>query len=612
MTPCTRFLLACTLSLILLPGAQAQTRQSFGAWSVVCSGGATGYCSASNRIKSVAGPYRFQLNVSRERPGADFELALLTGYQHPGEGSVITVQVDAGKPLKLAPREGYRRAGRSNTYIVAAGETERLLKQMRAGSRVRFRFEDAKGATVDAAFPLAGLSGATGFMDKMQPAPRQRAPNAAVAPAAKSPVTDTPKPSQEGEAVLSPKPAPAQEPAPARTATPAPIEKGAAPTAAPAPPLQQATSAHHCACAACERGRPRTHGGACAALEASHACTHRYARAPCEAGHPRTHHRTRAHREGDRSSAHRSNRAACEGGPACARRSGREGGRPRANPCSRAAAEGGCPSTHCYACAGREGTTHRTPAPVAKESPAPVPPAKQTAAAAPTSTAARAPIPETKSKPAPAQTAEAALTPAPAQAPATEPKRKPAQAQKQAAVTARTDREPQARRQVHPAILLPRQRAVLDVRDRRRPRALRLADRARSDRACREAQRDRGRAHAHNRLARQIGLGRQLPRRGHRGALPRQHVRLGRTDRVRVSRAGDSARRQERPRLLQRRPAPGQGRGRRRTRRSTRSPTCAPARKPTGAVTCSTFCPPSRPASTRRRSPIPTRPRPGR
>ena len=175
MTPCTRFLLACTLNLILLPGVQAQTRQSFGAWGVVCSGGTTGYCSASNRVKSVAGPYRFQLNVSRERPGADFELALLTGYQHPGEGSVITVQVDAGKPQKLAPREGYRRAGRSNTYIVAAEEAERLLKQMRAGSRVRFRFEDSKGATVDATFPLAGLSGATGFMDKMQPAPRASA-----------------------------------------------------------------------------------------------------------------------------------------------------------------------------------------------------------------------------------------------------------------------------------------------------------------------------------------------------------------------------------------------------------------------------------------------------
>ncbi len=70
MTACTRALLACTLALILLPGAHAQTRKSFGAWTVVCSGGATGYCSASNRVKSVAGPYRFQLNVSRERPGA--------------------------------------------------------------------------------------------------------------------------------------------------------------------------------------------------------------------------------------------------------------------------------------------------------------------------------------------------------------------------------------------------------------------------------------------------------------------------------------------------------------------------------------------------------------
>ena len=144
-------------------------------------------------------------------------------YQHPGDGSVITIQVDASKPLRLSPREGYRRAGRSNTYVVAA-EAERLLKQMRSGKRARFRFEDAKGAAVDARFPLAGLSGAMGFMDKMQPAPQRRVSRAAAPPAAMPPAVDQPKPPQKpnragrrsGDPRTKPAP-PAKEPAPART-----------------------------------------------------------------------------------------------------------------------------------------------------------------------------------------------------------------------------------------------------------------------------------------------------------------------------------------------------------------------------------------------------------
>jgi uncharacterized membrane protein/invasion protein IalB len=227
----TRVLLACLLALILAPCAHAQTRKSFGAWSVECSGGATGYCSASNRIKSVSGPYRFQLNVSRERAGADFEVALLTGYQHPADGSAIVIQVDGDKPIKLTPKDGYRRAGRSNTYVIAASEAERLLKQMRGGKRARFRFEDAKGAAVDTGFALGGLGAAFGFMDQMQPAPPRRASGTAVPPATKpAAATEAAKPLREPEAALTTQTAPAPKEVAPTTTQAAPPPKQVAPT----------------------------------------------------------------------------------------------------------------------------------------------------------------------------------------------------------------------------------------------------------------------------------------------------------------------------------------------------------------------------------------------
>ena len=64
MTAAARILFSCTLALLLVP-AHAQTRKSFDAWAVVCSGGATGYCTASNRLKSVSGPYRYLMNATR-------------------------------------------------------------------------------------------------------------------------------------------------------------------------------------------------------------------------------------------------------------------------------------------------------------------------------------------------------------------------------------------------------------------------------------------------------------------------------------------------------------------------------------------------------------------
>lgn len=243
MTAATRALLACTLALIVLPCAHAQTRKSFDAWSVVCSGGKTGYCTASNRIKSVSGPYRFQLNVTRERAEAAFELALLTGYQHPKDGTDIVIQVDGNKPVKLTPQQGYRRAGRSNAYVIASGEAEPLLKQMRAGKRVRFRFEDTKGAAVDTGFSLNGMSAAVGFMDQMQAAPQSRAAaTTAAPPAATSPATDgSPSPKESQAAPALPKPAPAATETPStRAATPAPVSQAATPSVTAVPPAKTA------------------------------------------------------------------------------------------------------------------------------------------------------------------------------------------------------------------------------------------------------------------------------------------------------------------------------------------------------------------------------------
>jgi uncharacterized membrane protein len=213
---------------------------------VLCSGGATGYCSASSRIRAAGGsPYRFQLNVSRGKPGADFEIALLAPREYPGEGAAIGVQVDGRKAVMLAPDEGYRRAGRSHTYVVAASETGNLLEQMRRGQRVVFRYQDMKSSAVAAGFSLIGLSKALAFMDQMQPAPRRSVPKAAAVPPARpAPVEEARPVPPLGEPSTAPGPrvAPTRAPAPAQTVeaaptrAPAPVQKvEAAPTRAPAP-----------------------------------------------------------------------------------------------------------------------------------------------------------------------------------------------------------------------------------------------------------------------------------------------------------------------------------------------------------------------------------------
>jgi uncharacterized membrane protein len=249
MAAWTRILVVCTLALIVLPAAQAQTRRASGAWTVLCSEGAIGYCSASNRIKAIGGsPYRFQLNVSRGRPGADFEIALLTGSEHPGDGAAIAAQVDNRKALMLTSGEGYRRAGRSHTYVIAANETEGLLAQMRSGQRVVFRYEDAKGRPVAAAFSLGGMANALVFMDKMQPAPRSPATKVAATPPAKpAPVEEARPvpPIQEAKPAPAPRPTPIEAPAPGQTAEAAPIPAAAkqvapAPRRKPAPVQKQA------------------------------------------------------------------------------------------------------------------------------------------------------------------------------------------------------------------------------------------------------------------------------------------------------------------------------------------------------------------------------------
>ncbi len=345
------------------------------------------------------------------------------------------VQVDAGNPLRLSPRDGYRRAGRTNTYVVAARETERLLKQTPSAKRLRFRFEDAKGAAIDAGFSVAGLGAAMGFMDKMQPAPQRRVP----APTAKQPAVDVAKPAQEGEA-LSPKSAPAvKEPASARTPTPAPTQKEAtpvpAPTPAPASRAQQATPAPTAApTPLAQEGAP----------------------APSTAPVPLAKQAVPPLKEGS---------AAPTAAPVPLAKQATPAPAPPAKELSPAPTAAPAPlakqTTPAPAPPAKELSPAPTaaPAPLAKQAPpALTPPAKEvspapTAAPAPlakqaaptatpaatttdaplASTAAPAPLAETQAKSASPQAVEAAVA---AQRPVSEPKRKPAQAQKQVASAA--------------------------------------------------------------------------------------------------------------------------------------------------------------------------------
>ena len=384
MTAAARILFSCTLALLLVP-AHAQTRKSFDAWAVVCSGGATGYCTASNRLKSVSGPYRFQLNVTRERPGAAFELALLTGYQHPADSTAIVIQVDGNKPIKLSPREGYRRAGRSNSYVIATNQAEQLLKQMRSGKRMRFRFEDAKGAAIDTGFPLSGISAAMGFMDQMQPAPKSRDSAAVAPPAAKSPAPDEVQPPRQAAITPSAKPEPGTKPGPAAKE----------PARATAPPLTGQVSTPEPGAAAVGPAQPVPAPTVAEPAPAGKEI------APSRIARPAP-----ATKDTTTAPAAATAPVAKEAAPAVATAPAPVSKEPAPAPTASA--------------------------PVAKDvAPTAAPPAKQPAAAAtPAPTVARA---ETKPKPAPTQTDQVAL--APAQTPPSEPKSKPAQAQKQTAAS---------------------------------------------------------------------------------------------------------------------------------------------------------------------------------
>ena len=230
-----RLLTAGLLTLCLLPTAEAQTQRSSGSWFAECSSGRTSYCIASTRIKSAESPtYRFILRVSRSQPDAGFELALLTGREQPAEGSEIAVQVDARKATSLTPPDGYRRAGRSNAYLVSAREAPRLLEQMRTGKRVQFRYTDTQGQAVVAAFPLAGFASALAFIEERQPAPRAESPKPRT-PAVQPGTQPVPQPQAPAAAPVpagEARPAPAPGPHPAPSPKPAGVEQTKPPSPA--------------------------------------------------------------------------------------------------------------------------------------------------------------------------------------------------------------------------------------------------------------------------------------------------------------------------------------------------------------------------------------------
>jgi len=225
------------IGLVHVPAAQAQRAQ--GAWTSRCE---PSHCSASVRVRSdePGVPYAWQLRVSRHAD-ARIEVVLLTGSLRPADDAEIATQVDGKPSMTLAPDSGYRRIGRSNTFVVAGAHTDALLSAMRGGRQLALAFRTPAGAQARAIIPLAGLDAALAKIGVNAPAPamaiRQKAAqekaavpdaHAGAAPGARPAADSTRK-----------QPAPAAPQASAAAKTPA-----SSSAAAGAPPRQHPESTH--------------------------------------------------------------------------------------------------------------------------------------------------------------------------------------------------------------------------------------------------------------------------------------------------------------------------------------------------------------------------------
>lgn len=223
------------IGLVHVPAAYAQRAE--GAWSSRCE---ASHCSASVRVRSdePGVPYAWQLRVSRHAD-ARIEVVLLTGSRRPADDAGIATQVDGKPSITLAADSGYRRIGRSNTFVVAAAHTDALLGAMRGGRQLTLAFRTPAGAQARAVIPLAGMDAALAKIGvkapALAPATRQKAgqEKAAVRDAPTAPATG---PAADAGRV---QPAPAAPQASAAAKPPAPSS-----AAAGAPPRQHPQSTH--------------------------------------------------------------------------------------------------------------------------------------------------------------------------------------------------------------------------------------------------------------------------------------------------------------------------------------------------------------------------------
>jgi len=232
-SPFSALVAACLSLAIFGGGARAQAQGS--AWTTNCS---ASHCTASAKVRAnePGVPYAYQLRVSRYQD-AKTELVLLSSTTRPADDAPIQVQVDGKAVAQLAPGSGYRHIGRSNTFVVADGETEALLRAMRRGRQLRLSFRAASGTDESAIVPLQGMDAALSKIGviaaKARPAPTAPMAKATAAePPASKPAPAPAKPKSaaaSGAEALPPKPAAASTASAKSAATP--------PPAVPAPPI---------------------------------------------------------------------------------------------------------------------------------------------------------------------------------------------------------------------------------------------------------------------------------------------------------------------------------------------------------------------------------------
>ena len=99
--PCWVFMLAFSAALIAGQDASAQTRK-FKSWSASCPEGACAGDTAAQGGK-------ISLRLSRaDSPVAPWHISLRGLVRSLAKTSPLTVQVDQGQPMRLAPGSGYR------------------------------------------------------------------------------------------------------------------------------------------------------------------------------------------------------------------------------------------------------------------------------------------------------------------------------------------------------------------------------------------------------------------------------------------------------------------------------------------------------------------------